>query len=328
MTPVSPATSIMAETKTEMARRKRGRPVHGWLLLDKPVGMTSTRAVGIVRRLFDARKAGHAGTLDPLASGLLPIAFGEATKTVSFVMDGIKVYRFTVRWGIETDTDDSEGDVSRTSRARPSGAEIETVLERFTGRISQIPPKFSAIRVAGERAYDIARDGGEVELKPRMVEIDSLQLVELPDRDHAIFEVTCGKGTYVRALARDMGRLLGSFGHVCALRRERVGPFSGRGMIVLEKLEEIGHKDAGHQALLDCLEPLTTALDDIPALAVDRNGAARLRQGQAILLRGGDAPVNEAIVIAMLKDQPVALATVESGMAKPVRVFNFGNQLP
>ena len=300
--------------------------MHGWLALDKPVGMTSTRAVGIVRRLFDAQKAGHAGTLDPLASGLLPIALGEATKTVSFAMDGIKVYRFTVRWGVETDTDDGEGNEVKISDKRPSAAQIEAILPDFTGIISQVPPKFSAIKVAGERAYDMARDGEDFTLEPRNIEIDALRLTECLDADHGIFEVTCGKGAYVRALARDMGRRLGCFGHVSQLRRVQVGPFLEQDMIVLEKLEEIGHKNAGHEALDGCLQPVTTALDDIPALAVDQNEAARLRQGQAILLRGGDAPVNEAVVIALIRNKPVALATVEKGMLKPVRVFNFNQQ--
>ena len=200
--------------------------MHGWLVLDKPVGMTSTHAVSVVKRLFQAKRAGHAGTLDPLASGLLPIALGEATKTVPFVMDGRKIYRFTVRWGEERDTDDAEGRVAATSAERPSADAIRALLPRFTGTIEQVPPRFSAVKIEGERAYDLARDGEVVELAPRPVEIHRLELVETPDPDHAVFAAECGKGTYVRALARDMGRALGCLGHVAALRRTAVGPFA------------------------------------------------------------------------------------------------------
>src|SRR5580704_2761996 len=200
-------------------RRRLKLDIHGWVVLDKPVGMTSTHAVSAVRRLTSARRAGHAGTLDPLASGCLPIALGEATKTVPFVMEGRKRYRFTVRWGEERDTDDAEGRVVETSVSRPGEADIRSLLPRFTGTIAQVPPRFSAIKVDGERAYDLARDGEVVELEARPVEIGRLELVERPDADHAVFEAECGKGTYVRALARDMGRILGTFGHVCALRR-------------------------------------------------------------------------------------------------------------
>src|SRR5215831_65547 len=221
----------VSTTENELSNRapqQRRRPkvdIHGWIVLDKPVGMTSTHAVAAVRRLTSARRAGHAGTLDPLASGCLPIALGEATKTVPFVMDGRKRYRFTVQWGEERDTDDAEGRVVETSSARPEEAAIRTALPTFTGTIAQVPPRFSAIKVEGERAYDLARDGEVVELEARPVEIGRLELHELPDADHAVFEAECGKGTYVRALARDLGRLLGSYGHVCALRRTAVGPF-------------------------------------------------------------------------------------------------------
>ena len=210
--------------------------MHGWLVLDKPVGMTSTQAVGAIKRLFTRKRAGHAGTLDPLASGCLPIALGEATKTVPFVMDGRKVYRFTVRWGEERDTDDADGRVTATSDARPTRAAIEALLPRFTGTIAQVPPRFSAIKIEGERAYDLARDGETVELAARPVEIHRLELVDMPDADHAEFEAECGKGTYVRALARDIGRALGCFGHVEALRRKAVGPFGENDMISLEQL--------------------------------------------------------------------------------------------
>src|SRR5246127_2943705 len=252
-------------------RRRPKVDIHGWIVLDKPVGMTSTHAVSAVRRLTSARRAGHAGTLDPLASGCLPIALGEATKTVPFVMEGRKRYCFTVRWGEERDTDDAEGRVTETSAARPGEADIRAALPRFTGTISQVPPRFSAIKVEGERAYDLARDGEVVELEARPVEIGRLELNELPDADHAVFEAECGKGTYVRALARDLGRLLGTFGHVCALRRTSVGPFGPNDMIPLENLESLWHRaPPGEASLADALKPVETALADIPALAVSR----------------------------------------------------------
>ena len=306
-----------------MARRKRrGEPVHGWLVLDKPYDMTSTAALGAVKRLFNAAKAGHGGTLDPLATGVLPIAFGEATKTVQYVMEGEKAYRFTVRWGEERDTDDAEGEVAATSDRRPTREEIEAVIPGFIGEISQLPPKFSAIKVRGERAYDLARDGEEVELKPRLVLIHDLRLVDMPDENTAVFEAETGKGAYVRALARDMGRELGCLGHIAALTRTRVGPFRLEDAISLEKLEELRHKDAGREALREVLLPVETALDDIPALAVDRNQATRIVRGQQVILRGGDAPVNEETVLATWKGKPVALCAIEAGILKPRRVFN------
>src|SRR6478609_10380272 len=217
--------------------RPKKRDVHGWVVLDKPVGMTSTHAVSVVKRAFSAKKAGHAGTLDPLASGLLPIALGEATKTVPFVMDGRKIYQFTVRWGEERDTDDAEGRVDATSAARPSADDIRSLLPSFSGTIAQVPPRFSAIKIDGERAYDLARDGEVVELEARPVEIHRLSLVDIPDPDHALLSAECGKGTYVRALARDMGRVLGCFGHVSALRRTGVGSFREQDGVSLARLE-------------------------------------------------------------------------------------------
>jgi tRNA pseudouridine55 synthase len=304
-------------------RRRLKLDIHGWVVLDKPVGMTSTHAVSAVRRLTSARRAGHAGTLDPLASGCLPIALGEATKTVPFVMDGRKRYRFTVRWGEERDTDDAEGRVVETSAARPGEADIRAVLPRFTGSIAQVPPRFSAIKVAGERAYDLARDGEVVELEARPVEIGRLDLVELPDADHAVFEAECGKGTYVRALARDMGRLIGAFGHVSALRRTAVGPFGPDDMISLERLEALWHRAAaGEASLADALKPVETALADIPALAVSRADAARLQRGQAVLLRGRDAPILRGAVYVTASGQLVALAEIDHGEIVPKRVFN------
>jgi tRNA pseudouridine55 synthase len=305
-----------------MARRRHGEPVHGWVALDKPLAMTSTAAVAAVKRLFNARKAGHAGTLDPLATGVLPIALGEATKTVSFAMDGRKAYRFTVRWGQETSTDDAEGEVVNSSTARPSRSDIEAVLPRFTGTILQAPPRFSAIKVAGERAYDLAREGEVLALEPREVELLDLRLVESPDRDHAVFEAECGKGTYVRAVARDIGRRLGCLGHVSALTRTRVGPFTAELMIPLEKLQSLSHKDAGQEALKECLLPVETALDDIPALAVSSAEAARLKQGQAVIVRGRDAPLSQDAVLVVWRGQPIAVASVSQGAIKPKRVFN------
>jgi tRNA pseudouridine55 synthase len=303
--------------------RREKRDVHGWVVLDKPIGMTSTHAVAIVKRLFQAKRAGHAGTLDPLASGGLPIALGEATKTVPFVMDGRKRYRFTVAWGEERDTDDTEGRVVRTSETMPSADAISALLPRFTGVIEQIPPQYSAVKVQGERAYDLARDGENVELKPRCVEIHQLILVEQLDRSHSVFEAECGKGTYVRALARDLGRILGCFGHICALRRTVVGPFGENDMIPLEQLEALCDRAAsGEGSLADALLPLETALDDIPALAVTRADAARLHRGQAVLLRGRDAPNCSGTVYVTVAGRLLALAEIGNGELIPKRVFN------
>lgn len=304
-----------------MSKRK-GSPIHGWVVLDKPDGMTSTEAVARVKRLFGAEKAGHAGTLDPLASGLLPIALGEATKTVPFAMEGKKFYRFTVTWGEERATCDLEGEVSARSEQRPSVAEILAILPRFTGRFPQIPPAFSAIKIAGERAYDRARAGELVALEPREVLIESLTLLAIPDPDHAQFETRCGKGTYIRALARDMGRELGSFGHISALRRIAVGPFTEEQMIPLEKLEEMSHKAPGVNAMEGVLRPLETVLDGIPALAVRDAEAQRLKQGQSVLLRGSTAPIAQDAVLVTWEGKPWCLAAIEQGQLKPKRVFN------
>jgi len=303
--------------------RRDKRDVHGWVVLDKPIGMTSTHAVAIVKRLFQAKRAGHAGTLDPLASGGLPIALGEATKTVPFVMDGRKRYRFTVTWGEERDTDDTEGRVIKSSDVRPTPEAIRALLPRFTGLIEQIPPQYSAIKIQGERAYDLARDGETVELKPRPVEIHELTLTEQLDNDRSVFEAECGKGTYVRALARDMGRILGCFGHISALRRTLVGPFDENDMIPLEQLEALCDRAAsGEGSLADALLPVETALDDIPALAVTRADAARLHRGQAVLLRGRDAPNCSGTVYVTVAGRLLALAEIGNGELIPKRVFN------
>ena len=304
------------------APRRRREAVHGWLILDKPYGMTSTQAVGKVRFLFNAEKAGHGGTLDPLASGLLPIALGEATKTVSYAMDGRKIYRFTARWGEERTTDDLEGVVSTTSDKRPSREEIESILPRFTGEIMQAPPAFSAIKVDGERAYDLARAGEAVELAERPILIEALKLVDIPDRDHATFEVTCGKGTYIRSLVRDMGRTLGTAAHVTMLRRVAVGPFTEDHMISLENLVELGHKAPGGDVKTGALLPIETVLDGIPALAIDAEQARRLKLGQAVLLRGANAPIAEDAVLVMSGGKPLGIGTVVQGSLKPKRLFN------
>ncbi|MEO1303302.1 MAG: tRNA pseudouridine(55) synthase TruB, partial [Myxococcota bacterium] len=244
--------------------RKKGRPVHGWLVIDKPEGVGSTQVVGKARWALQAQKAGHAGTLDPLATGVLAIAFGEATKTVGYAMDALKCYRFTVQWGEGRDSDDREGAVTATSTNRPTRQAIEALLPNFQGEVMQRPPSYSAIKVGGERAYDLARDGETVELEARPIWIDSLTLVEMPDADHAVFEMVCGKGGYVRAVARDLGERLGCFGHVAALRRVWSGPFTLEHAISFEKLDELRDTERAEEHLL----PVSTALDDIPALAV------------------------------------------------------------
>lgn len=303
-----------------MARRRKGQAVSGWLILDKPHGMTSTKAVGRVRWLFDAAKAGHAGTLDPLATGILPIALGEATKTVPFAVDGTKVYRFTVRFGAETDTDDTEGRVIGTTEQRPSRAEIDAALPQFVGEILQTPPRYSALKVDGARAYDLARDEADFELAARTVIIDRLELVDHPDPDHCVLEAQCGKGTYVRALARDLGRALGCLGHVSSLRRTQVGPFTEADSVTLEDLE----RAAGESPETACalLRPVETALQDLPSLTLTGSDAARLRQGRAVLLRGRDAPILTGPVYAVSKGSLVALGEVERGEFKPRRIFN------
>ena len=297
------------------------RDVHGWVVLDKPVGMSSTHAVSVVKRLFQAKRAGHAGTLDPLASGLLPIALGEATKTVAFVMEGRKVYRFTVRWGEERDTDDAEGRITESSAGRPTAAAIGALLPRFTGQITQVPPRFSAVKIAGERAYDLARDGEVVDIAPRPVEIHRLELIETPDPDHAVLVAECGKGTYVRALARDLGRALKCLGHVAALRRTAVGPFGEDVASSLDALQRIcsGGGDVPERA---ALLPIEAGVAALPALRVSPGDAGRLARGQAVLLRGRDAPVIGGWVAVFSQGALIALAEVEKGEVRPRRIFN------
>jgi tRNA pseudouridine55 synthase len=305
-----------------MARRRKGSPVSGWLILDKPQGMTSTQAVTKVRRLFDAAKAGHAGTLDPLATGVLPIALGEATKTVPFAVEGLKTYRFTVRFGTETDTDDAEGAVVATSDVRPSTKAIEAILPRFTGEISQVPPRFSALKVEGARAYDLARDKEDFELAPRVISIERLLLISRSDPDHCLLEAECGKGTYVRALARDLGRALGTCAHVEALRRTRVGVFGEEDAVTLAELETLKESGPEADALSSTLKPVETALSEVPGLALSLSDAARLRQGQSVLLRGRDAPIFTGTAYATSRGKLIALGEMEEGEFRPKRIFN------
>lgn len=304
-----------------MARRK-GIPVNGWLILDKPTGITSTHALNKIKRIFNAEKAGHAGTLDPLATGVLPVAFGEATKTIPYVVDSAKEYRFTVRWGVETTTDDSEGEAAKTSEIRPSREAIEAELPKFRGSVMQTPPRFSAIKIEGERAYDLARDGEEFEIAARPVEIMRLEIVDMPDADSTIFEAECGKGTYVRAIARDLGRLLACGGHVVELRRLRVGPFSHTNAISLETLSELGNSADAREAFEKVLLPVETALDGIPALAVGGQDVGQLKRGKSVIVRGRDAPIHQGLVYATARGKLVALGEVEGGEFRPLRVFN------
>jgi tRNA pseudouridine55 synthase len=308
-----------------MARRKRGQAISGWINLDKPYDLTSTHAVGRIRRLFDAQKAGHAGTLDPLATGVLPIALGEATKTVPFLVDADKSYRFTIAWGRTTATYDREGETIAESDVRPTLAQVQAVLPRFVGEIDQIPPAYSAIKVDGERAYDLARAGETVELASRKVNVFDARVVDAEDPDHVTLEVDCGKGTYVRALVRDIAEALGACGHVSALRRTRVGRFTEQSAVALELLEDLGHKARQSEALL----PVETALDDIPVLAVTDEDAFRLKQGRSIVLvprqveavKAGLKPGSRT-VSAMSGGSMVALCEMRAGRLEPSRVFN------
>ena len=313
----------MTQNTAQSAPRQKKRDVHGWLIFDKPVGMTSTHAVAIIKRVYRAKKAGHAGTLDPLASGCLPIALGEATKTVPYVMDGQKAYRFTVTWGVETTTDDTEGTATQTSDKRPSRADVEALLPQFTGAIQQVPPQFSAIKIAGERAYDLARDGEEVKLEAREVVIDQLDIVA-HENGSTTLEAQCGKGTYVRAIARDMGRALECFGHVTALRRMRVGPFTEDVFVNQDELTTVFEDPAALEChLSDLIAPVDRGLDDLLALNVSNGDAARLRRGQGVILRGRDAPIHqEGHVAVTCGPDLVAIGLIEGAELRPHRVFN------
>ena len=305
-------------------RRKSGQLVNGWVILDKPAGMTSTSAVSAVRHRLDARKAGHAGTLDPLATGVLPIALGEATKTLPYVVNGQKAYQFTLRWGVATTTDDEEGEPVEWSNVRPSRPKIETALSAFVGEIEQVPPIFSAIKVDGERAYDIARRGENVELAPRRIWIETFRLLDELDSDHARFAVVSGKGAYMRSLARDLARRLGTVGHIAQLRRTAVGGFREAGAISLDELEGFRQSPASFEGLL----PVETPLDDIPALALTEQEAIRLRNGQPVpLLKKADFERISAFgegetVIATTMGKLVALTKYSAGAVRPVRVLN------
>jgi tRNA pseudouridine55 synthase len=306
----------------ERERRRGGPPqqkrssrleIDGWINLDKPTGVSSTQAVGRLKFLFNAKKAGHAGTLDPLASGVLPVAFGEATKTVPVVQDGAKSYRFRVRWGEESATDDAEGEIVARSDRRPAAAEIESLLPRFVGAILQTPPTFSAIRIAGARAYDLAREGEIFEIEPRPIHVYRLELIST-EPDTAVLEAECGKGAYVRAIARDLGRALGCYGHVIELRRTRVGPFSADSAIPLDRLPD----DA--ELMARAILPLRAGLAEIPVFPTDRSGAAILRRGQKLLLRGSGPTHGRAYVECF--GTPIAFGVVEDGYFVSTRVFN------
>ncbi|TIT67076.1 MAG: tRNA pseudouridine(55) synthase TruB [Mesorhizobium sp.] len=326
-----------------MARRgkKKGRPVSGWVVLDKPVGMGSTEAVSKIKWLFQAEKAGHAGTLDPLASGMLPIALGEATKTVPYVQDGAKIYRFTVAWGDERSTDDLEGPVTKSSDLRPAEAEVRALLPKYTGVIMQTPPQFSAIKIAGERAYDLAREGEMVDIPPREIEIGRLDIVEHKP-DQTIFEVECGKGTYVRSLARDMGRDLGCFGHISELRRVEVEPFTQEDFVTIAELEAARFGTTGDEnseaaddaepadavakpvdfgAIDTLLVDTSAALDCLPQIAISDDAATKIRLGNPVIIRGRDAPVEAEEACATSRGKLVAIGAIEQGMFKPKRVF-------
>jgi len=308
-----------------MPRRKpRGRPLDGWLVIDKPPGLTSTDVVNRVRRAFDAQKAGHGGTLDPLATGVLPIAFGTATKTVPYVMDGTKLYRFTLRLGEARDTDDADGEVTGMTDARPTDARIEAELPAFRGDIMQVPPIYSAIKIDGERAYDMAREGRAPVLEPRPARVDRFALIQRPDDDTAVFDVQSGKGVYMRSLARDLSAACGTLGHVAALRRLRVGPFTEADAIPLDKI--IQGEDT-QPASPNLLLPVSTALADIPALALTEAEANGLWHGQAISLVTfmgripGTADPSGGLVRAMAGSRVVGLCRLEDGLVKPERIL-------
>ena len=307
-----------------MGRKRRGKAIHGWIIIDKPGGLSSNAVVGRVRRLTGAAKVGHAGTLDPMATGVLPMALGEATKIVSYLMDGAKAYRFTVRWGEQRNTDDAEGEVVATSDARPAKEKILAVLGNFIGDIEQVPPVFSAIKIEGKRAYALARADQAPEMKPRTIHIEDLKLLSVVDADHAEFEAVSGKGAYMRSLARDLGTALGTVGHIVQLRRIAVGPFDEKQAISLDKLESLRHSAPLSEHLL----PVETVLDDIPALALTETEARKLNQGQAIpvLPVASRSPLKNIgqgdVVRVMAEGRLVALVKINGGEIRPFRVMN------
>lgn len=301
-----------------MARRKKGRDISGWLVVDKPAGPTSTAIVNKVRWALNAKKAGHAGTLDPQATGVLAVALGEATKTVPFVTDALKCYRFAVRFGQATNTDDAEGEVTGTSTARPTDDDIAAALAPFKGQIEQVPPQFSAVKIDGERAYARARAGENMELAPRPLWVDSLELIERPDADHAVLEMVCGKGGYVRSIARDLGAALGCLGHVTWLRRTWSGPFDVEEGVSIERIEELAHDPA----LDDLLLPLELGLDELPQVQVVAGGAARLRNGNPGSVIAPAGVGYGDTVWASDHGQAVAVGVFRGGELHPNRVFN------
>ncbi len=317
-------------------RKKKGRPVSGWLILDKPFGMGSTEAVSKVKWLYGADKAGHAGTLDPLASGMLPIALGEATKTVPYVQDGAKIYRFTVTWGEERSTDDLEGAVVRSSPARPDETALRALLPKYTGVIMQTPPQFSAVKIDGARAYDLAREGETLDIPAREVEIGRFDIVGMPDADSTIFEIECGKGTYVRSLARDLGRDLGCYGHISSLRRTEVDPFAEEDLVTMAAIDEAiaraepaeaegGERQRPGPAAWEALDALlldtAAALDCLPQVKLTDDAAARIRMGNPVIVRGRDAPAEADEACATARGRLIAIGAIEAGMFKPKRVF-------
>lgn len=299
-----------------MARRKKGRDISGWLVVDKPRGLTSTAVVNKVRWALDAKKAGHAGTLDPEATGLLAVALGEATKTVPYVTDAMKAYNFTVRFGEATNTDDADGDVINSSDRRPSDTEVQAALRQFTGSIMQVPPAFSAVKVNGERAYTIARAGEDVTLEPRPLFVEHLELVARPNPDHAVLSMECGKGGYVRAIARDLGEALGCYGHVTELRRIWSGPFDLEDAITLDEVERLARSPELDAHLL----PLSVGLTDLPELPTTVEGAARLRNGNPGMVISADATFGD-MAWASFEGEPVAVGVYKAGELHPNRVF-------
>ena len=300
-----------------MGRTRKGRDISGWMVIDKPAGETSTAVVGKVRWALGAKKAGHAGTLDPAATGVLAVALGEATKTIPHVTEALKAYRFTVRLGQATTTDDAEGAVIAESASRPEGAAIEAALGAFRGQVEQVPPQFSAVKVEGERAYDIARAGDEMELAARPLWVERLELIARPDRDHAEFEMVCGKGGYVRSIARDLGAALGCHGHVTALRRTWSGPFRAEDGLSWDRLEALARTPE-----LDAhLHPLELALADLPELPATPDGAAKLRNGNPGMVLASSVEWG-APAWASLNGRAVALGVYKGGELHPSRVIN------
>jgi tRNA pseudouridine55 synthase len=299
-----------------MARRKKGRDIHGWVIVDKPAGISSNDVVGKVRWAFDAKKAGHAGTLDPEATGVLAVALGEATKTVPFVTDALKAYQFTVRLGQATNTDDAEGEVIQTSDIRPTDDEIKSELGAFVGDIMQVPPKFSAVKIDGQRAYKLARDGEDITMNARELYVDSLDFIARDDADHVTLEMVCGKGGYVRAIARDLGEALGCHGHVRNLRRTWSGPFDASDGLTLDQVQEL----AKTPELDDHIKPLEIGLEDLPELPCSADGATKLKNGNPGMVMASDVEYGDE-AWASYQGQAIAVGRYKAGELHPSRVF-------